>query len=102
MPALPPATRYVYLDWMRGLAILIMIQTHVFSCFTRADHHEPALYRISQFTAGSTAAMFLFVAGIMVGVRIESREDRGYGPRKRMRDVLKRAGYAPSAGLLHA
>ena len=36
--------------------------------------------------------MFLFVSGIMVGLRIESREDRGWGPRKRMFDVLKRAG----------
>jgi uncharacterized membrane protein len=100
MPATPPAARYVYLDWMRGIAILIMIQTHVFSCFTRADQHEAALYRISQFTGGITAAMFLFVAGIMVGLRIESREDRGYGPLKRMFDVLKRAGYVLAAGVL--
>jgi uncharacterized membrane protein len=100
MPAAQPLVRYVYLDWMRGLAILIMIQTHVFSCFTRAEGHGAALYRISQFTGGITAAMFLFVSGIMVGLRIESREDRGCGPRKRMFDVLKRAGYVLAAGVL--
>jgi hypothetical protein len=44
--------------------------------------------------------MFLFVSGIMVGLRIESREDRGWGPRKRMFDVLKRAGYVLAAGVL--
>jgi hypothetical protein len=85
---------------MRGIAILIMIQTHVFSCFTRADQHGAAVYRISQFTGGITAAMFLFVAGMMVGLRMESRDDRGFGPWKRMVDVLKRAGYILAAGVL--
>ena len=80
VPAATSTARYVYLDWMRGIAILIMIQTHVFSCFTRNDQHGAAIYRISQFTGGITAAMFLFVSGIMVGLRIESRDGRGFGP----------------------
>jgi uncharacterized membrane protein len=99
VPATTSTTRHVYLDWMRGIAILIMIQTHVFSCFTRADRHGAAIYRISQFTGGITAAMFLFVAGMMVGLRMESRSDRGFGHWKRMFDVLKRAGYVLAAGV---
>ena len=36
----PPVKRYPYLDWLRGLAILIMIQCHTFNSLTRMDLRE--------------------------------------------------------------
>src|ERR1051326_4787135 len=93
MLATPPASRLAYIDWFRGFAVVIMIESHVFNSFTRADLHASDGYLLSQFIGGLAAPLFLFIAGLMVGLRIEKRDDRGCGPFARMLDVLKRAGF---------
>lgn len=85
--------RLAYLDVMRGLAIVVMIESHVFHSFTRLDLRRDGAYQLSQSIGGMAAPLFLFIAGIMVGFRIENREDKGLPPLARLRDVLKRAGY---------
>ena len=93
MPATRSANRLVYLDWFRGFAVIVMIESHVFNSFTRTDLHKSDAYLISQSLGGIAAPLFLFIAGIMVGLRIESRSDRGFGPGARLLDILKRAGF---------
>src|SRR5579885_3160655 len=95
MPDRPNAAggRLAYLDWMRGFAVLVMIESHVFDSFMRRDLHDSSAYVLSQFVGGLAAPLFLFLAGMMVGFRMESREQAGLGARARMWDVLKRAGY---------
>jgi len=88
-----PAARLAYLDWLRGLAVVVMIETHVFHSFTRLDLRNSDAYLMSQFVGGLAAPLFLFLAGVMVGLRIENREDKGWSPLGRAWDVLKRAGY---------
>ena len=43
---LGPASRkrFPFLDWMRGVAVLIMIQCHVFNYFTLTDQRKSGLY----------------------------------------------------------
>jgi len=93
MLATRSTNRLVYLDWFRGVAVLVMIESHVFNSFTRSDLRKGDAYLLSQSVGGLAAPLFLFIAGIMVGFRIENRDDRGYSPRARMLDVLKRAGF---------
>lgn len=93
MPPTRPATRLAYLDWLRGLAVVVMIESHVFHSFTRLDLRNSDAYLLSQFVGGLAAPLFLFLAGLMVGFRIENRDDKGYSPLRRAWDVLKRAGY---------
>jgi uncharacterized membrane protein len=88
-----PAARLAYLDWLRGLAVVIMIETHVFHSFTRPDLRNGSAYLLSQFVGGMAAPLFLFLAGMMVGLRIENRDDKGLSRLGRAWDVLKRAGY---------
>src|SRR5438128_5526456 len=70
-----------------------MIESHVFNSFTRADLRTSDAYLLSQYVGGLAAPLFLFIAGIMAGFRIENRDDRGYSPRARLLDVLKRAAF---------
>jgi len=96
MPERPNAAaggRLAYLDWMRGFAVLVMIESHVFDSFMRRDLRDSSAYVLSQFVGGLAAPLFLFLAGMMVGFRMERRDEAGLGPRGRAWDVLKRAGY---------
>jgi len=85
--------RYAFLDWMRGLAVLIMIQCHVFNAFTRPDLRHESLYVLTQFIGGMAAPLFLFMAGMTSGFQIESMETRMVGRAGRWRGALRRAGY---------
>jgi hypothetical protein len=78
---------------MRGFAVVVMIETHVFNSFVQTDLRKSDGYMISQWIGGLAAPLFLFIAGIMVGFRIEKRDSQGCGPVVRMLDIWKRAGY---------
>jgi uncharacterized membrane protein len=58
--------RLGYIDWMRGLAILIMIEAHVLDAWTRPADRQSLAYGISAVLAGFAAPMFLFLAGVSV------------------------------------
>lgn len=79
------------MDWLRGLAALIMLQGHVFHSFTRLDQREHGLYIYSQFLGGQAAAVFLFLTGITFGMGIDRRSD--LAPLARLVAALKRARY---------
>jgi len=86
-------TRFRFLDWMRGVAVLIMIQCHVFNSFTRLDLRPSGAYILSQFIGGMAAPLFLFMAGMTSGFQMESLEKRQTGRWKRWRAAMWRAGY---------
>lgn len=55
-----------YLDWLRGLAVMIMIEAHVLDSWTRVDQREAPLFAWSMLTGGFGAPLFLFLAGLSV------------------------------------
>jgi uncharacterized membrane protein len=85
--------RYPFLDWMRGLAVVIMIQCHTFNSFARLDVRQGGPYVLSQFIGGLAAPLFLFMAGMTFGFQMESLERREPNPWRRYVTALKRAGY---------
>lgn len=87
------ANRLDYMDWMRGLAVVVMIETHVFNSFLRGDLRKSDAYMIAQSIGGLAAPLFLFIAGIMTGFRIDKRDGQGCGPLARMLDIWKRSAY---------
>jgi uncharacterized membrane protein len=88
-----PSRRLLYLDWMRGLAALIMLQGHVFNSFTRNDLREGGVYVFSQFVGGLPPAVFLFLTGVTFGFLMYSQEQKGVGPGGRWLASLRRASY---------
>jgi len=85
--------RFPFLDWMRGLAILVMIECHTFNSFTRMDLRDGGPYILSQFIGGMAAPLFLFMAGMTMGFQMESLDRREPGRWKRWIVSLKRALY---------
>src|SRR5215831_12747486 len=92
---LPPdnPTRLRYLDWMRGLAALIMLQGHTFHSFTRNDLRDKGPYVLSQFLGGLAPAVFLFLTGVTMAFRMDSDERRNLTTGARVLSALKRARY---------
>ena len=76
--------RLGYLDWLRGLAVLIMIQAHVFDSWTRFDARGSWQYSWAVIVAGFAAPLFLFCAGLSVALSASAK--------------LRRHGDAAAAG----
>jgi uncharacterized membrane protein len=85
--------RYPYLDWLRGLAVLIMIQCHTFNSLARVDLRDGGPYVMSQFIGGMAAPLFLFMAGMTTGFQMESLAGREPNARRRWLVALKRGAY---------
>jgi uncharacterized membrane protein len=86
-------TRFPFLDWMRGLAVVVMIQCHTFNSFTRLDLREGSPYILSQFIGGLAAPLFLFMAGMTSAFQMDSMERREPSMWRRWIAALRRAGY---------
>jgi uncharacterized membrane protein len=78
---------------MRGLAIVVMIQTHTFNSFTRMDLREGGLYVLSQFVGGMAAPLFLFMSGMTLAFQMESLERREQHRWRRWLVSLRRGIY---------
>ena len=60
----PGKQRLAYIDWMRGLACLLMFQTHCYDSWLGGAARDTAFIRWSQLGGTLPAPLFLFLAGI--------------------------------------
>src|SRR5580693_3615018 len=89
----PASQRILYLDWVRGIAALIMLQGHVFQSFLRTDLRQGGPYVVSQFAGGMPPAVFLFLLGVTFAFLMDSQQRKGVSAAGRWRASLKRSGY---------
>ena len=85
--------RLQYLDWLRGIGAVIMLQGHVFDSFLRSDLRPGGAYTISQFVGGIPPAIFLFLTGITLAFLMDSTERKGLAPVERVTTAFRRSGY---------
>jgi uncharacterized membrane protein len=85
--------RFPFLDWMRGLAVVIMIQCHVFNSFAQPGVREGGPYVLSQFVGGMAAPLFLFMAGMTLAFQMAGQDRRESRAAHRWWSALQRAGY---------
>jgi uncharacterized membrane protein len=89
----PKRPRLPFLDWMRGVAAVIMLQGHTFHSFTRNDLRESGPYVLSQFFGGIGPAIFLFLTGITFAFIMDRGERQTLSVRDKLIAALKRARY---------
>jgi uncharacterized membrane protein len=73
-------TRRAYVDWARGLAVLIMIEAHAVDAWTRAADRSSPLFGYLLVLGGFAAPLFLGLAGLglaLSGQRRQIAEDGG-------------------------
>jgi uncharacterized membrane protein len=84
-------SRLPALDWMRGWAVVLMIQTHAYQAWLSADAKKTTFYVWSRFVGGFPAPLFLFLAGAALALLADARFRRGATPAEVRREGLKRA-----------
>jgi uncharacterized membrane protein len=71
------STRRDYLDWLRGIAVLIMIEGHTIDAWTRAADRDRASFGYAIILGGFGGPIFLFLAGAAVSLAAGSRVGKG-------------------------
>jgi uncharacterized membrane protein len=72
-----PSDRLIYIDALRGLAILLMVQDHAFDWWLRAEFHSTPWGRVTEFFGTFAAPLFLFLMGVSLALSAEKRLQRG-------------------------
>lgn len=60
--------RIAYIDWLRGLACLVMFQTHCYDSWLGGSARDGLFLRMSQLGGTLPAPLFLFLAGVSVAL----------------------------------
>ena len=85
--------RRPYLDWLRGIGVLIMLEGHALDAWTRvADRAYPA-YKWAIMLAGLGAPLFLFLAGAALALAAGSRLRKGLTPAAVARTAVQRGAW---------
>jgi uncharacterized membrane protein len=85
-----PWHRRGYLDWLRGIGVLIMIEGHTLDSWTRPGDRGRDGYRWGILVAGFGAPLFLFLAGAALALAAGSRMRKGAGASEVSRAALQR------------
>jgi hypothetical protein len=85
--------RLEYLDWLRGLGAIIMLQGHVFDSFLKPELRPGGAWILSQFAGGMPPAIFLFLTGVTLAFLMDSSERKGLTRGERVFAAFRRSGY---------
>jgi uncharacterized membrane protein len=85
-----PAARRGYLDWVRGLAVLIMIEAHLLDSWTRFPDRQSTAFAYGMILGGFGAPLFLLLAGVAVPLSAGSKFRRTGDATSTSRTVVRR------------
>src|SRR5579872_810989 len=119
MTSAAPSRRLAYIDWMRGLACVLMFQTHCYDSWLSPSARHSKFFMYSQLGGTFPAPLFLFLAGISFALVTENlwkknmlpleiarktiwrgAEIFGFGLLFRLQEYLIALGWAPLSDLL--
>jgi len=99
---LPEAARnrLAYIDWMRGLACLLMFQTHCYDSWLSPRARQSRFFMYSQLGGTFPAPLFLFLAGISFALVTEKLRQKNLSPAEIARSTIRRGAEIFGFGLL--
>lgn len=83
-------TRLMWVDALRGLAIVLMIQDHAYDWWLRGEFHPTPWGRVTEFLGTYAAPLFLFLMGMALALSAEKRLRQGSQHRKVAVSLLRR------------
>ena len=92
--------RLVYIDWMRGLACLLMFQTHCYDSWLGGAARQSRFFMYSQLGGTFPAPLFLFLAGISFALVTEKLLRKNLPPRQIAAATIGRGAEIFGFGLL--
>jgi uncharacterized membrane protein len=82
--------RAAYIDWARGIAVLLMIEAHTLDAWTRLSARGSTAFAYATMAAGFAAPLFLWLAGLAIPLAAASALRRGASRRTAAEQVCKR------------
>jgi uncharacterized membrane protein len=92
--------RLAYIDWMRGLACVLMFQTHCYNSWLSPEARKSALYAWSQLGGTLPAPLFIFLAGVSSALVTEKLREKGIARNIIARTAIFRGAEIYGLGLL--
>jgi uncharacterized membrane protein len=92
--------RLAYIDWMRGLACVLMFQTHCYDSWLSPEARKGALFAWSQLGGTFPAPLFLFLAGVSSALVTERLREKGIPSGQIARTSIRRGAEIFGLGLL--
>ena len=92
--------RLAYIDWMRGLACLVMFQTHCYDSWLGPSARQTTFFKWSQLGGTLPAPLFLFLAGISFAMVTDRMRERGASGNETARATIKRGAEILALGFL--
>ena len=93
-------SRLAYIDWMRGLACLLMFQTHCYDSWLSPQARQSKFFMYSQLGGTFPAPLFLFLAGISFALVTQKLRQKDLQPSEIARFTIRRGAEIFAYGLL--
>jgi uncharacterized membrane protein len=100
LPANSSKPRLAYIDWMRGLACVLMFQTHCYDSWLGGAARQGKFLMYSQLGGTFPAPLFLFLAGISFALVIDKLRRKNLSPSQIARATIRRGAEIFVFGLL--
>jgi len=92
--------RLDYIDWMRGLACVLMFQTHCYDSWLSPESRNSATFVWSQLLGTLPAPLFIFLSGISFALVTERLREKGASSFEIARTTIRRGAEIFALGLL--
>ncbi|HUJ32245.1 MAG TPA: heparan-alpha-glucosaminide N-acetyltransferase domain-containing protein [Candidatus Acidoferrum sp.] len=96
----PAKQRIAYVDWMRGLACLLMFQTHCYDSWLGGAARKTAFFGWSQLGGTLPAPLFLFLAGVSFALVTDRMRRKGISANEIASTTIRRGAEIFGMGLL--
>ena len=100
MSPAPASRRLAYIDWMRGLACVLMFQTHCYDSWLSPAARQSKFFMYSQLGGTFPAPLFLFLAGISFALVTDKLRQKDMSPAQIARATIRRGAEIFAFGLL--
>src|SRR5258708_28152848 len=100
LPANSSKQRLAYIDWMRGLACVLMFQTHCYDSWLGGAARQGKFLMYSQLGGTFPAPLFLFLAGISFALVTDKLGQKNLSPSQIARATIRRGAEIFAFGLL--
>jgi uncharacterized membrane protein len=95
-----PLSRLAYIDWLRGLACVLMFQTHCYDAWLGGTARQSTFFMWSQIGGTFPAPLFLFLAGISFALVTDKLLQKGLPPGEIAKRTILRGAEIFGLGLL--
>jgi len=96
----PKPGRLAYIDWMRGLACVLMFQTHCYHAWLSPGARKSTFFMWSQLGGTLPAPLFLFLAGISFALVIDKLRRNGLRTSAIARVTIRRGAEILALGFI--